>query len=271
MMPRRSEARGCSSPWTPWSRWRAATSPRAWHSWSSATTPDPGRPEKHVTHYRSDRWHTEFLLFDVLQVGSTYGRRPFTELDESAARDALAEAERFARQRLAPSFAAAERTPVRFNPATHEVSVPADLAAAVRDHLASEWLALDLPSEMTGMHVPPSLRWAATEFTLGANPAVAMCTQIVPQVVSLLRRHGTPEQRRLAELIVDRRWTGTMALTEPDAGSDVGAARCRAIPQPDGTWHLVGTKRFITWAEHDASDNVVHLVLARPVGVPGAG
>ncbi|MEW2386111.1 acyl-CoA dehydrogenase [Micromonospora sp. NPDC047707] len=226
---------------------------------------------RRVTHYRSDRWQTEFLLFDVFQTSAVYGRRPYTELDEPTAREALAEAERFARTRLAPSFAAGERIPVRLDPATHEVSVPAELAVAIQDHLASDWLRLDLPADMTGIHVPPSLRWAVTEFALGANPAVAMCTQLVPQVASLLRRHGTPDQRRLAELITERGWTVTMVLTEPDAGSDVGAARCRAVLQPDGTWHLSGTKRFITWAEHDASENVVHLVLARPVGVPDAG
>ena len=103
--------------------------------------------------------------------------------------------------------------------------------------------------------------WAETEFILGANPAVAMCSQIVPQVVSVLHKHGTPAQQRLAEIILERNWTVTMVLTEPDAGSDVGIARTRAVPQPDGTWHLHGTKRFITWAEHDAADNVGHLGL----------
>jgi len=77
---------------------------------------------------------------------------------------------------------------------------------------------------------------------------------------------GTPEQRRFAEIAIERGWTSTMVLTEPDAGSDVGAGRTKAIAQPDGTWHIEGVKRFITSAEHDLAENIFHLVLARPEG-----
>jgi alkylation response protein AidB-like acyl-CoA dehydrogenase len=85
-----------------------------------------------------------------------------------------------------------------------------------------------------------------------------------------LWRMGTPEQKRFAQIAIDRKWTATMALTEPDAGSDVGAGRTRAIQQPDGTWHIEGVKRFITSAEHDMAENIFHLVLARPDGAgPG--
>jgi alkylation response protein AidB-like acyl-CoA dehydrogenase len=124
---------------------------------------------------------------------------------------------------------------------------------------------------VSGIHVPASLRWAATEFILGANPAVAMCSQLIPTVVAMLHRNGTKEQQRLAELILERNWTVTMVLTEPDAGSDVGLGRTRAALADDGTWHLTGTKRFITWAAHDAAENVIHCVLARPQGVDGQG
>lgn len=89
--------------------------------------------------------------------------------------------------------------------------------------------------------------------------------------IGLLLHQGTEAQRRIAELIVERRWMVTMVLTEPDAGSDVGAGRTRALPQPDGSWHLEGVKRFITYGDHDLTDNIIHLVLARPIGVDGAG
>jgi alkylation response protein AidB-like acyl-CoA dehydrogenase len=82
---------------------------------------------------------------------------------------------------------------------------------------------------------------------------------------------GTPEQKRIAEIMLDRGWGATMVLTEPDAGSDVGAGRAKAYPQDDGTWHIEGVKRFITSGEHDLTENIIHLVLARPVGVEGAG
>jgi Acyl-CoA dehydrogenases len=92
-----------------------------------------------------------------------------------------------------------------------------------------------------------------------------------PGFAHTLYREGTPEQKEWAKLFVEKRWGATMVLTEPDAGSDVGAGRTKAIPQPDGSWHIEGVKRFITSGEHDMTDNIIHYVLARPVGVEGAG
>src|SRR6202007_147095 len=87
-----------------------------------------------------------------------------------------------------------------------------------------------------------------------------------PSMAQVLWLVGTPEQQRFAEIAIERGWTSTMVLTEPDAGSDVGAARTKAVQQPDGTWHIEGVKRFITCAEHDMAENIFHLVLARPEG-----
>ncbi len=223
-----------------------------------------------MSHYRSNRSHAEFLLFDVLRE-ETMSSGAYEDFDIDTARDILREAEEFAIERMAPSFGSGDTVGLRLDKETGQVYLPEDLREALREHIASDWLKMDLPPEFTDMHVPPSLRWAVTEFILGANPAIAMCSQIVPQVVKVLKNYGTPEQQRLAEIIVERGWTVTMVLTEPDAGSDVGLARTRAIPQPDGTWHIEGAKRFITWASHDATENVIHAVLARPVDTPGAG
>ncbi|HUL26703.1 MAG TPA: acyl-CoA dehydrogenase, partial [Streptosporangiaceae bacterium] len=96
-------------------------------------------------------------------------------------------------------------------------------------------------------------------------PAVWMYSS-GPVFAQLLWRLGTPEQKRFAEQAIERGWTPTMVLTEPDAGSDVGAGRTKAVEQPDGTWHIEGVKRFITCAEHDMAENIFHLVLARPEG-----
>ena len=92
-----------------------------------------------------------------------------------------------------------------------------------------------------------------------------------PKFATVLWHNGTERDKRIARIMIDRQWGATMVLTEPDAGSDVGAGRTRAIPQPDGSWHLEGVKRFITSGEQDMTENIVHLVLARPVGVEGAG
>src|SRR6476620_5619723 len=105
---------------------------------------------------------------------------------------------------------------------------------------------------------------------LRANPAIYIFAA-GPAFAQILHRNGTPEQKKFAELAIERSWGATMVLTEPDAGSDVGAGRAKALQQPDGTWHIEGTKRFITSAEWDVPENIVHLVLARPEGVPGAG
>ena len=109
------------------------------------------------------------------------------------------------------------------------------------------------------------LGWSVAELILGANPAVWMYAS-GPVFAQLLWRLGTPEQKRFAERAIERGWTPTMVLTEPDAGSDVGAGRTKAVEQPDGTWHIEGVKRFITCAEHDMAENIFHLVLARPEG-----
>jgi alkylation response protein AidB-like acyl-CoA dehydrogenase len=114
------------------------------------------------------------------------------------------------------------------------------------------------------------MRWAAAEMFLGANPA-AFLYMSGSGFANVLDRLGNDDQKRWAQLMVDQQWGATMVLTEPDAGSDVGAGRARALPQADGSWHIEGVKRFITSAEHDMSDNIIHLVLARPVGVEGAG
>ena len=224
-----------------------------------------------MTHYRSDRAHAEFVLFNVLGADQTYGRDPYADIDQQTAADILRQVESYAHEVLAPSFSAAEHEPVRLDPVRHEVHLPPALREALATHVGSDWLRLDLPPDIGELHVPASLRWAATEFIVGSNPSLAMCTQLIPQVVTLLHRQGTPEQQRLAELILERHWTVSMVLTEPDAGSDVGIARTKAYPQPDGSWQLVGTKRFITYAEHDATENIIHMVLARPQGVQGAG
>src|SRR5215217_4003493 len=129
---------------------------------------------------------------------------------------------------------------------------------------------LEQPTHLGGMGAPPSLGWAAFELMVGANASLAFYT-LGNLLARIIDRLGTDSQKsRFLPHMLEKRWGGTMVLTEPDAGSDVGAGRTRAVPQPDGSWHLEGVKRFITGGEHDLSDNIVHLVLARPEGAgPG--
>jgi alkylation response protein AidB-like acyl-CoA dehydrogenase len=216
-------------------------------------------------HYKSNLRDIEFNLFEMLRRQDVLGAEPYPDLDEETARGILDEVNRLATGPLADSFAEADRHPPEFDPATGSVRMPEGFRKSFRAFVDAEWFRLELPPELGGSRAPRSLGWAVAELILGANPAVWMYSS-GPVFAQLLWRLGTPEQRRFAEQAIERGWTPTMVLTEPDAGSDVGAGRTRAIRQPDGTWHIEGVKRFITCAEHDMAENIFHLVLARPEG-----
>ncbi len=220
-------------------------------------------------HYKSNLRDIEFNLFEVFGRQQVLGSGPYGEVDEDTARSILEEVERLATTELAESLLDSDRNPPVFDPATHSVTMPESFKKSYQAYLDAEWWRLDLPEELGGTVAPPSLRWAVAELVLGANPAVHMFA-CGPSFGHVIYRLGTEEQRKVAHQIVEQRWGASMVLTEPDAGSDVGAGRTRAVEQADGTWHIEGVKRFITSAEHDMADNIVHLVLARPEGAgPG--
>ena len=220
-------------------------------------------------HYRSNLRDIEFNLFEVLGRQELLGSEYFPEVDEQTARGIIDEVNRLATGPIADSFVEADRNPPVFDPATSSVRMPEAFRKSFQAFMDAEWFRLELPAELGGTQAPRSLHWAVAELILGANPAVWMYASGASMAHALWRM-GTPDQKRFAAQAIERKWTATMALTEPDAGSDVGAGRTRAIPQPDGTWHIEGVKRFITSAEHDMSENIFHLVLARPDGAgPG--
>jgi alkylation response protein AidB-like acyl-CoA dehydrogenase len=220
-------------------------------------------------HYKSNLRDIEFNLFEVLGRQELLGSEHFPEIDEQTARGILDEVNRLATGPIADSFTEADRNPPVFDPGTSSVCMPEAFRKSFQAFMDAEWFRLELPPELGGTEAPRSLHWALAELILGANPAVWMYASGASMAHALWRM-GTPEQRRFANQAIERKWTATMALTEPDAGSDVGAGRTRAIPQPDGTWHIEGVKRFITSAEHDMAENIFHLVLARPEGAgPG--
>jgi hypothetical protein len=222
-----------------------------------------------MSHYRSNVRDLRFNLFEVFGP-EVFGRPPYEDVDVDTAADVLAEVDRLAREDLAASYVDADRHPPVFDPATHAAPLPESFKRSYQAFMDSEFWRLDLPPELGGSNAPRALWWSLAELVLGANAPVWMYAS-GPSFAHVLHREGTERQRRWAALFVARQWGSTMVLTEPDAGSDVGAGRTRAIPRPDGSWHLEGVKRFITSGEHDLTDNIIHYVLARPVGVPGAG
>jgi alkylation response protein AidB-like acyl-CoA dehydrogenase len=212
----------------------------------------------------------EFNLFEVLDLEKALATGEFGDLDGESVRQMIDEAVRQAEGPLAESFADADRNPPTFDPAEHTVTLPESFKASVRAWQQGEWFRIGLNENIGGVPAPSIVEWAINEFALGAQPAGFMALA-GPIMADILYGIGNEQQRHWAWLMTERNWAATMVLTEPDAGSDVGAGRTKAIQQPDGTWHLDGVKRFITNGDtDDLFENTVHLVLARPEGAgPG--
>jgi alkylation response protein AidB-like acyl-CoA dehydrogenase len=223
-----------------------------------------------VSHYKSNLRDIEFNLFEVLNRDEVLGTGPFAEVDGETARSILAEVDRMAREELAASYEDSDRNPPVFDPATSTAPVPASFKKSYQAWMDAEYWRLGTLAELGGTPAPSSLNWAIGELVLGSNAPIWMYGA-GPAFAGVVHRNGNERDKRIAQHIVDRQWNTTMVLTEPDAGSDVGAGRTRATPNADGTWNIEGVKRFITSAESDLTENIIHLVLARPVGVEGAG
>ncbi|SPM37131.1 Acyl-CoA dehydrogenase related to the alkylation response protein AidB, partial [Mycobacterium rhizamassiliense] len=221
-------------------------------------------------HYIANVRDLEFNLFEVLDVGAVLGSGEYSELDADTVRTILSEAARLAEGPVAESFAFADRNPPVFDPATHTISVAPELVKTVQAIREAGWWRLSIDEAIGGMAAPAPLAWAVNEMIFCANPS-ANFFSLGPLMAQALYAEGNEEQQRWAAEGVERGWAATMVLTEPDAGSDVGAGRAKAIGQPDGTWHIEGVKRFISGGDvGDTADNIFHLVLARPEGAgPG--
>ena len=221
-------------------------------------------------HYIANVRDLEFNLFEVFDLGAVLGTGRYSDLDEDTVRTILAEAARLAEGPVAESFAFADRNPPVFDPGEHTISVPPELAKTVEAIKEAGWWRLGLAEEIGGMAAPPPLAWAVNEMIMCANPSANFFC-LGPFLAQSLFVEGNDQQKQWAAEGVERGWAGTMVLTEPDAGSDVGAGRAKAVEQPDGTWHIEGVKRFISGGDvGDTAENIFHLVLARPEGAgPG--
>jgi len=218
-----------------------------------------------MSHYTANLRDIEFCLFDLLGSEKLLGTSIFSDLDRETTMGMLEEMKRLTENDLAASFVEGDRVGAILNKENGNVTLPESFKKSYKSYIDGEWWRLDAPVELGGMKVPASLRWAIAEMVLGSNPAIHLYASgyAFAQVAYVL---GTPEQKQMAKLMVDRHWGATMQLTEPDAGSDVGAGRSKAVEQSDGTWHVTGTKRYITSGDADFYENVMHFVLARREG-----
>ena len=226
--------------------------------------------EGFIGHYKANLRDIEFNLFEALELGPVLDSGSVGELDSATTREILAEVARFAQGPVAESFVAADREPPVFLPDQHSITVPDPIRTTVQAIWDAEWWRLGVAPAIGGTAVSRTMLWAALEMIICANPALFFYWA-GPAMADILYGLGNEKQRALANAAIENRWGATMVLTEPDAGSDVGAGRTKAIEQPDGSWHLEGVKRFISGGDlGDTVENILHLVLARPAGAgPG--
>jgi alkylation response protein AidB-like acyl-CoA dehydrogenase len=223
-----------------------------------------------VHHYKANLRDIFFTLFEVLDIGATtLGRAPFATMDEATAREALTGMLDLVQESWAPSFAAGDREGAHFD-GKGNVTLPAGFLKALQAFYSGGWNNLELPEHLGGYGAPPSVAWASFELLSGANAAVVFYL-LGNFHAKLIDRLGTEDQkRRYVKNILAGHWGGTMVLTEPDAGSDVGAGTTSARHVAGDEYLITGVKRFITNGDFDFGGNIVHLVLARPEGAgPG--
>jgi hypothetical protein len=235
-----------------------------------AHSPHPkDRPMTQAPHFKSNLRDIFFNLFEVLDVGrTTLGREPFAQMDEATAREALRSLEKLCTAELQKSFVESDRVPLTLDD-QGDVKIPPGIRAGFDLFYETGSHLLNLPEHIGGLGGPPSIGWAGFELTAGANPVLAFYL-FGAFAARTIDRHGTEDQkRRFIPSLVEKRWGASMVLTEPDAGSDVGAGRTKARHVSGDVWEIEGTKRFITNGDFDGVENIVHMVLARPEGAPG--
>src|SRR6476659_502414 len=199
-----------------------------------------------MSHYLANVRDLAFNLFEVLPVGAALDAGGYGDLDADTARSMLDEVARLAEGIIAESFVEGDRNPPVFKPDEHRITVSDQLVKTVRVVKDAEWWRAGLDERAGGTPAPAALVWAIHEMLMCANPSAMFFYGVGPSMAHALAAVGTEQQQRWARMAMDKGWAGTMVLTEPDAGSDVGAGRAKAIAQPDGTWHIEGVKRFIS-------------------------
>jgi len=221
-----------------------------------------------MSDYRPPLRDIRFVLENIVDLEGLSGFPDYAHVEAEDVFDALEEAGRFLAEELAPTNSIGDTEGIVRNE-DGSVTVPEVMKQVYRQFVAAGWGAIKGDIEYGGHGFPGVMATAIQEMMTASNMAFSLCPMLTTSGVMALTEHGSDELKAVfLEKLITGEWSGTMALTEPEAGSDVGALRAKAWPQDDGTWRIQGTKIFITWGEHEMADNIIHFVLARAPGAP---
>ncbi len=217
--------------------------------------------------YRAPVKDMLFVMKELAGIDAVATLPGYEDAGHDTAAAVLEECARFTEGVVAPLNWESDRNPSYFKDG--EVTTTPGFKPAFRQFAEGGWQGLQHPVDFGGQGLPKLIHAACCEMVNSASISFALCPLLTDGAIEAMITAGTPEQQALfIPKMIDGSWTGTMNLTEPQAGSDLSAVRTRAVPQPDGTYKLFGTKIYITYGEHDLAENIVHLVLARVVGAP---
>lgn len=219
--------------------------------------------------YQAPANDLRFLLFDVLGVDKLHELERYADATPDLISAVIEEAGRVAAEVIQPTNQTGDRQGCHYDPETRSVTTPDGFREAYRTFVEGGWTALDAPVEFGGQGLPHTLKFVVDEMVCSTNLSLGMYPGLTHGAISALHAHGSDELKQTyLEQLISGEWSGTMCLTEPQCGTDLGMIRTRARPNDDGSYQLDGTKIWITGGEHDLVDNIVHLVLAKLPGAP---
>jgi alkylation response protein AidB-like acyl-CoA dehydrogenase len=215
----------------------------------------------------SDRRDIDFVLYEQLHIEDLLKTDKYRDLNRKMFDMVISEARNLGIKEIYPTYVEGDRQGVKFE--NGKVFAPQCFHRPYALFVEGEWIAMTEDPEVGGQGLPHIIRQAAFEYIVGANFAAATFVDLAHGAAKMIELFGTPKQKELfLEKVYSGRWGGTMLLTEPNAGSDVGALATTAVKNPDGTYSISGNKIFITCGEHDLTENIIHPVLARIEGAP---
>ncbi|NCP66410.1 MAG: acyl-CoA dehydrogenase [Paraglaciecola sp.] len=220
-----------------------------------------------MLNYKAPQKDALFVMNELLGFEQHYQELGFDDASPDMVEAIFAEAAKFSENVLAPINASGDEEGCKWENTV--VTTPTGFKEAYQTYVDGGWPSMTHPEEFGGQNLPYSLATVIAEWFSGANHSWAMYPGLSQGCMETLKAHGTPEQQKMfLHNLVSGKWTGTMCLTESHCGSDLGMLKCKAVPNDDGTYSLTGTKIFISAGEHDLSENIVHIVIARLPDAP---